>query len=793
VTITADGFSSGSLVNINVIPPSGWSFTAQSQPQAGSNCRAVSVISIQGCPGCPGGTATVTASGTMSGGGPWQAQSSFFLSSSQPSQPSGATWTPTSFAAPQTCTVPSASASPATVLQGNQVTFVAQGYSPQTQVNIQLTGPGSPVTIPVTANSQCQVATTVTFQFTDPAGVWTFTAVGSGYSQVATFSPASFAPQILTLSANVNVLLAASPTVPGAVSTTTSTVVCPNPSVSIAGLPVTSGQQVIFNAQGFRPGSMINVRMEDPAVPGSSVPFFADIQIGPAATNCAVSGTLTSVIPIGRYRLVLTGPNTTGSTVTARQDFDVVQPGGAAVPTATIGVVAAPTFTPIPPPQTGPPAPLAVEQQIAIVGGAPVPQVGQTSTYQHVIRLTNTSPRAIDISTLGDLIDVLAASLQGQGINMSFNTDYAEGSRVTAATANVGTATPRGSSVAWTGQLQAGEAVEIRTSLDVTPTTALALSNPIRGQSVSVSDARGTSLAFAPPPAPQLPVAQRVVQPPPPPVDPITAARFFSSTGFAIGDDSMWTYFVRRGGQRTFGAPISRQFLLAGSQVQLFEKGMLAQDVDGNVVSVNLLEEPLLPYDSFGDLRLPSVDPNLIALAPDPSNPDAVQDFIASNAVEVFDQKFTKFYATYLGTVLYADAFFLGPGDPNLLPGFDLEIWGLPLSQPSYQVIGYNVTPGAGPNGEDLLDPIYNTSVVLQRFQRGVMRHDATTGTTSGAVLGPYLQALLMGQITDPEFADAAGFSPLWGQYNPDGDPGTWLDRPDDLPDTNLLLAFEPL
>jgi len=50
-----------------------------------------------------------------------------------------------------------------------------------------------------------------------------------------------------------------------------------------------------------------------------------------------------------------------------------------------------------------------------------------------------------------------------------------------------------------------------------------------------------------------------------------------------------------------------------------------------------------------------------------------------------------------------------------------------------------------------------------------------------------------MGQITDPEFADAAGFTPLWGQYNPDGDPGTWLDRPDDLPDTNLLLAFEPL
>ena len=113
---------------------------------------------------------------------------------------------------------------------------------------------------------------------------------------------------------------------------------------------------------------------------------------------------------------------------------------------------------------------------------------------------------------------------------------------------------------------------------------------------------------------------------------PLTASRFFSSTGFAIGDDNMWTYFVRRGGQRTFGAPISRQFQLAGSDVQLFEKGMLALDVNGNVVSVNLLEDPLLPYDTFGDLRLPPLDDNLIASAPDPSNPDAVQEFIASNA-----------------------------------------------------------------------------------------------------------------------------------------------------------------
>jgi hypothetical protein len=47
--------------------------------------------------------------------------------------------------------------------------------------------------------------------------------------------------------------------------------------------------------------------------------------------------------------------------------------------------------------------------------------------------------------------------------------------------------------------------------------------------------------------------------------------------------------------------------------------------------------------------------------------------------------------------------------------------------------------------------------------------------------------------VADQEFAAAASASPLWAQYNSDGDPSTWLDRPDDLPDTDLTLAFEPL
>lgn len=70
------------------------------------------------------------------------------------------------------------------------------------------------------------------------------------------------------------------------------------------------------------------------------------------------------------------------------------------------------------------------------------------------------------------------------------------------------------------------------------------------------------------------------------------------------------------------------------------------------------------------------------------------------------------------------------------------------------------------------------------------MRYDATTGTSTGVPLGPYLRAIIMGQVDAPVLADAASSSPLWAQYNPDA--VNWIDRPDDLPDTNLVLAFEP-
>ena len=45
-------------------------------------------------------------------------------------------------------------------------------------------------------------------------------------------------------------------------------------------------------------------------------------------------------------------------------------------------------------------------------------------------------------------------------------------------------------------------------------------------------------------------------------------------------------------------------------------------------------------------------------------------------------------------------------------------------------------------------------------------------------------------RVNPISLADAAQDSPLWAQYDPES--VDWVARPDDLPDTNLVLAFTP-
>jgi hypothetical protein len=193
---------------------------------------------------------------------------------------------------------------------------------------------------------------------------------------------------------------------------------------------------------------------------------------------------------------------------------------------------------------------------------------------------------------------------------------------------------------------------------------------------------------------------------------------------------------------------------------------------------LNLLEPPFLAFQNLGEVVLPSVDEGLVATAPSPDLPDfgeRAQEFVQVNSPQEFEGLNPQFYSTFLGTVRFSDAFFDGRGDPNLVPGFNLEIWGFPRSLPSFYA--------RAPEETDA------TRAVLL-FQRGVMVHDSGAGTTEPLPLGRYMRALLTGDDSRPALVEAAQESPLWAQYDPEA--VGWVARPDELPDSNLVLAFTP-
>jgi hypothetical protein len=451
-----------------------------------------------------------------------------------------------------------------------------------------------------------------------------------------------------------------------------------------------------------------------------------------------------------------------------------------------------------PPGQEGPPAPIDFQQTLTIISGANPPEVGQTSRIEHVSTITNTSAQAMTREeVLEALATLFAAAIQGQGINVRYTTDYTGDVQVVSASANIGNAAVQGNSVVWDGQLAAGQSVELRTTFDQTPTTALTINQPIQGQSLVVSDFQGISMSVPPLPPPELPPSQRVVQPPRPQVDPTTGSRFFGSTGFSVTNDAIWVFYHRRGGARTFGPPISRELLLMGSPVQLFERGMLRVGEEDSVSIVNMLEAPFLPYEALAaDLILPRVEGELIDTAPDPTAENfgtTSQDFVRRHTADSFEDRPTRFYASFMSAVLFRDAFWDGQGDPNLIPGFNLEFWGLPTSRAQYLVVGQElVQVGTTPEGDPLFGTrdIVDQNTVLQRYQRGVMRHDAVAGRPTILDLGTYLRAVLLGDESFADLAAVAAGSPLWAQYN--SEEPAWVARPDELPDTNLELAFEP-
>lgn len=261
----------------------------------------------------------------------------------------------------------------------------------------------------------------------------------------------------------------------------------------------------------------------------------------------------------------------------------------------------------------------------------------------------------------------------------------------------------------------------------------------------------------------------------PPAVPPATAAdpRFFPETGFRVASDAFWDYFQRRGGLRTFGYPVSREFTLLGTRVQIFQRHVMQRRPDGTVGLLNLLDPGLMPYTRINNASLPAFDPSVTAGAPTPGTPgydQTIIPFIRERAPNEWQGRPVNFYGTFLATVGLAEAYPDGRGDASLLPLLALEIWGLPTSQPA-------------------VDPA-NTNFIYLRFQRGVMQYDATTGLTQGVLLADYFKAILVGDRLPADLERDARTSPLYKQYSKSGP--RWMSRPELLPGTDLTGAFEP-
>lgn len=238
---------------------------------------------------------------------------------------------------------------------------------------------------------------------------------------------------------------------------------------------------------------------------------------------------------------------------------------------------------------------------------------------------------------------------------------------------------------------------------------------------------------------------------------------YFPATGYRIGEQAIWSYFQSRGGSDTFGYPVSRTFRLQSFPVQIFQRHVLQIWPGGTVRPLNLLDPDILPITTINFSTFPPHDPAVATAAPTPDTPNygaAVMQHLQTYVPNTWQGQPVNFLQTYLAAAPAS----AGGARPLLA----LEVWGFPTSRP-------------------MRDP-NNANFIYQRFQRGILHYDATTGVTRGILLGDAFKDVLLGQGPADLQAQLQG-SRFFQQYCPE-QPG-WLCRPAALPQTDLSFAFE--
>ena len=247
--------------------------------------------------------------------------------------------------------------------------------------------------------------------------------------------------------------------------------------------------------------------------------------------------------------------------------------------------------------------------------------------------------------------------------------------------------------------------------------------------------------------------------------------RFFSQTGYRIDNDAFWDFFQGRGGVSTFGYPVSRQFKLVGFPVQIFQRLVMQLQPDGSVQTLNLLDPGLMPYTKINGSTYPAPDPAVVSATPpvsDPNYNNAIITFTQQVAPDTFEGQPVNYYQTFSTTVTCDIAFPNQPCQENLLPGLNLQIWGAPTSNPTY-------------------DPS-NHNFIYQRFQRSIMHYDAGCQCTQGLLLADYFKSIITGQNLPPDLDVEARTSIYYKQYDPSKPLS--IARPNELPNSDLTNAF---
>jgi hypothetical protein len=231
-------------------------------------------------------------------------------------------------------------------------------------------------------------------------------------------------------------------------------------------------------------------------------------------------------------------------------------------------------------------------------------------------------------------------------------------------------------------------------------------------------------------------------------------------------------YFQLRGGTRILGFPISRSFTLEGFEVQFFQRVIL-QMQGGQVSRLNILDPGIMPMTRANQSVFPGPDPAIMSQAPQVGSSDyagQVVNFVKKVSPDQFNGQNVGFFNLFNTTVPVDIAFAGQTPNPDLVTLLNLEIWGLPTSNPA---------PDPG-----------NGGFIYQRYQRGIMHFDASCGCTQGILVGEYLKSVITAKNLPSDLQQDMQGSRFYGQYNP-GAPN-WVARPGDLQGTDMTGAFEP-